>query len=60
MCYDGTQGSLSSQLWLSHRITVVSNSRLSNPDINFRGHMASKLAEQDAMYSASAVLRAKP
>ena len=42
------------QLWLSHRITVVSN----KPDITFRSHMASQLAKQAAMYSASAVLRA--
>ena len=46
------------QLWLSHRITVVSNSRLNNPDISFRSHMASQLAEKATIYSASAVLRA--
>ena len=41
------------QLWLSHRITVVSNKL----DITFRIHMASQLAEQAAMYFASVMLR---
>ena len=57
MCYDGTQGCLSSQLWLSHRIIVVSISRSKRLDISFEIHMVSQLAEQVAMYSALAVLR---
>ena len=44
MCYDGTQGSLSSQLQLSHRIIVVSIFRSKRPDISFRSHMASQLS----------------
>ena len=46
------------QLWLSHRITVVSKSRSTRPDINFLSHMDSQLEEQAAIYSASIVLRA--
>ena len=44
------------QLWLSHRITVVSNSMSNRPDI--QSHMDSQLVEKDAMYSASVMLRA--
>ena len=46
------------QLWLSHRITVVSKSMLNRPDISFQIHMDSQLAKQAAIYSASVVLRA--
>ena len=45
------------QLWLSHRITVVSSSRLNNPINSFRSHMDSQLAEKAAIYFASVTLR---
>ena len=45
------------QLWLSHRIIVVSNSRSNRPDIKFQIYVASQLAEQDAIYSASVMVR---
>ena len=45
------------QLWLSQRITVVSNSMSNNPDISIRSHIASQQVEQAAMYFASAILR---
>ena len=44
------------QLWLSHRITVVSISMSKRLDISFQVHMTSQLVEQSAMYSASVVL----
>ena len=45
------------QLWLSHRITVVSFSKSKRPNISFRSHVAAQLAEQASIYSTSAVLR---
>ena len=62
MCYDLSWNTRFSvifiKLWLSHRITLVSNSMSNRPDISFQSHIASQLVEQAAMYYASAVLRA--
>ena len=52
-----TQGSLSSQIWLSHRIIVVSIFRSKRPDISFRSHMASQLSRAICYVSAFVVLR---
>ena len=46
------------KLWFSQRIIVVSNSTSNSIDISFWSHIALQLAEQAAMYYASAVLRA--
>jgi hypothetical protein len=45
------------QLWLSHRIVVVSISMSNRSVSNFQSHIASQLAEHAVMYYASAVLR---
>ena len=45
------------QLWLSHRILVVSISRSKRPDISFQSDMDSQQAEQAAIYPASSILR---
>ena len=61
MCFDLSYNtiffSIFIQIWLLQRIIMVSNSKSSGPEISFRSHIASQLAEQDAMYSTSAVMR---
>ena len=61
MCFDLSWNIVFSvffiQLWFSQIIITMSNSMSNNPDIIFRIYIASQQVKQDAMYSASAVLR---
>ena len=53
----GTQGSLSSQQWLSHRIIVVSIFRSKRPILASEAIWLHNIVEQSAMYFASTVRR---